>query len=243
MLRLAMRIADVDESTSRSYAEKAAPLAISSLDQNALFTFSDQPAVSNPMWVDVNVNNRDDFCVSELLVQTLTDMGDPRLDVYSKPNNSGDIVGMPYGLEDGAAFALKDISSRPSDAVRTMTAPHLTMDLAQTSFFLSEAAARGYSVTGSAEEHYANAVRASMNMWGISDDAAIDAYIAANPYDGSNYKASIGMQKWIHLYTHGLEAWTEWRRLDYPELQPSEFAVGISVIPVSLTNKVWWDVN
>lgn len=266
LLRLAIRIADANDALAQEYAAKAAPNVISSLDQNALFTFSDQPAVANPMWEDVNVNNRDDFCVSELLVQTLTDMGDPRLDIYAKPNNSGDIVGMPYGLEDGAAFALKDISSRPTDAVRAMTAPHLTMDLAQTNFFLAEAVERGY-ISGNAADHYANAVSASMMMWGVTDTDAIDAYIAANPFDSGNWKESIGVQKWIHLYTHGLEAWTEWRRLDYPDLEPSEFAVRISTIPVSLpyviseqtrnvssleavssnfndlTNKVWWDVN
>jgi hypothetical protein len=33
-----------------------------------------------------------------------------------------------------------------------------------------------------------------------------------------NYKKSIGEQKWIALFGQGLEAFAEWRRLDYPQL-------------------------
>jgi hypothetical protein len=33
-----------------------------------------------------------------------------------------------------------------------------------------------------------------------------------------NYKQKIGTQKWIALYNRGYEAWTEYRRLDYPVL-------------------------
>ncbi|MDX1685285.1 MAG: SusD/RagB family nutrient-binding outer membrane lipoprotein [Saprospiraceae bacterium] len=266
MLRMAIRVSDVDDATASEYAGKAGPNVISSMDQNAIFNFSEEPALANPNWEDVVLNTRDDFCVTEGLVQTLRDMGDPRLEVFAKPNNSGDIVGMPYGLTDGAAFALKDISSRPTDLVRQKTSPHLTMDLAQTNFFRAEAVERGY-MSGDAEAMYNAAVRASMNMWGITDDAAIDDYLANNPYDSGNWQQSIGVQKWIHLYTNGLEAWAEWRRLDYPELDPSADAVGISEIPKSLpyptdeqtrngsslsdvtgnpddlTNRMWWDVN
>jgi len=33
-----------------------------------------------------------------------------------------------------------------------------------------------------------------------------------------NYKHKIGLQSWIALYNRGFEAWTQWRRLDYPKL-------------------------
>lgn len=32
------------------------------------------------------------------------------------------------------------------------------------------------------------------------------------------WKEKIGIQKWIALYDQGFEAWTEYRRLDYPKL-------------------------
>jgi len=40
-------------------------------------------------------------------------------------------------------------------------------------------------------------------------------------YDPGNFKKSIGEQKWIALFGQGTEAFAEWRRLDYPQLQPA----------------------
>jgi hypothetical protein len=35
-----------------------------------------------------------------------------------------------------------------------------------------------------------------------------------------NFKQKIGLQKWIALYNRGIDAWIEWRKFDYPALQP-----------------------
>lgn len=42
------------------------------------------------------------------------------------------------------------------------------------------------------------------------------------------------MQKWVALFNQGLEAWTEYRRLDYPTLEapPQSF---VPTVPVRLT--------
>jgi hypothetical protein len=105
-----------------------------------------------------------------------------------------------------------------------------------------------------------------MNYWGISDDTAIDSYVASNAYNSANWKMSIGNQKWIALYMNGFEGWNEWRRLDYPILTVPA-AAQLSTIPVrmpyplsetqsnskqlelvtsspaDMTTKVWWDKN
>jgi hypothetical protein len=52
-------------------------------------------------------------------------------------------------------------------------------------------------------------LKASMNYWGISDDTAIEAYVADNAYNSANWKMSIGNQKWIVLYMNGFEGWNE----------------------------------
>jgi hypothetical protein len=62
-----------------------------------------------------------------------------------------------------------------------------------------------------------------MQYWGVSDaDAA--AYLAqpavAYATAGSTWKQKIGNQKWIGLFDRGIEGWNEWRRLDYPILNP-----------------------
>ena len=233
LLRMAMRVSDVDDAAASTYVGKAIGHGVleSSAD-NAVFNFSSDPSTANPLYIDNVINNRDDFAVSEPLVTTLTAMGDPRLSVYAAETNSGEIIGMPYGLTDPEAFALKDNTSRPA-TVRDATSPHVFIDYAEVSFLLAEAVERGYT-SGDAAEHYANGVTASMNFWGFDDTAgAISGYIAANPYDAANWKQSLGMQKWIAFYSNGVQAWAEWRRLDFPQLAVPA-AANIPVIPVRL---------
>ena len=96
------------------------------------------------------------------------------------------------------------------------------MNYAEVEFFLAEAVERGFIATGSAESHYNAGITASMTYWGASaTDAA--AYLA-NPkvaYGSvaGTWQQKIGFQKWIALYMQGIEAWAEWRRLDFGVLQ------------------------
>jgi hypothetical protein len=95
----------------------------------------------------------------------------------------------------------------------------------------------------------------------------VNNYLAQ--YDASNYKKSIGDQKWLALFGQGLEAFAEWRRLDYPQLTPAVAGTLGGKIPVRflypgteqslnganykaavasqgadvLTTKLWFDVN
>lgn len=264
MMRAAMRIADVNEAKAREYFTKGmnyGPIASSA--DNALYQFDANPEIANPLYIDQAINNRDDFAVSDVLVNKLEALGDPRIAAYAGVTNSGEYEGLPYGLTDAEAFALKSLTSRPSELVRSADAPHVVMDFAEVSFLMAEAVERGF-ITGDAAQFYNDAVGASLEYWGYANDA--DAYITANPYDATNWKASIGEQKWLAFYMNGPQAWAEWRRLDYPQLTVPEAAV-ISVIPVrlpypisedtrngtalsaatsdinDLTQKLWWDVN
>ena len=245
----------------------AASNLISSNSENAEFTFQSSIARANPLFRNNSPQdgNRDDYAVSEYLVTTLNNLGDPRLEEFAKPASSGNIVGMPYGLSDNDATVLKPTVSRPNDGVRSATSPHVIMSYAEVQFLLAEAYQRGI-LTGNAADAYNNAVTASMNYWGITNSADINNYLFNNPYNPTNWKESIGVQKWIALYMNGFEAWNEWRRLDYPQLS-APAAAEINTIPVrmpyplsetsnnstelgnvtsnpgDLTGKVWWDVN
>lgn len=102
---------------------------------------------------------------------------------------------------------------------------------------------------------------------GIADEE-IDAYLSQSnvQWDEGNWRQLIGEQKWIALYGQGLEAWFEWRRLEYPALEPGPQAV-LNEVPTRLpypvleqslnqehyseavsrqgpdamTTRVWWD--
>ncbi|NNE26223.1 MAG: SusD/RagB family nutrient-binding outer membrane lipoprotein [Saprospiraceae bacterium] len=263
MMRMAMRISDVDGATAATYVTRANDAGVlESTADNALFVFDAEPDLSNPLYRDNTLNNRDDFAVTDVLIDHLKATGDPRLEAYAALTPSGDYNGMPYGLTDAEAFALKSTTSRPSDAVRSATAPHVVMDFAEVAFLKAEAVERGI-IAGDAAAYYDMGVAASMEYWGFSDASA---FLAANPYDAANWKESIGTAKWVAFYMNGPQAWSEWRRLDYPQLAVPA-AASNPVIPVRLpypvseetnngsslsattsniddmSSKLWWDVN
>lgn len=259
-LKIGMRMSNAASSMANTVVSEALGSSlgvISSNDENALFTFDSDQRIANPFFVDAIT--RDDFCISEILVINMENTGDPRLWQYAKPNSNGDIVGLPYGLTDAASFQLKPISSRPHDDIREATAPAKLMTYAEVEFFRAEAIVAGYA-GGNAATAYNNAVEASMLDWGLTS-ADASAYLADNPYSGLS---SIAYEKWIALYTQGIEAWAESRRLGLDEsFLPIPDAAEIGVIPVrafyptveaeanttnleavgfnDLTTKMWWD--
>ena len=81
------------------------------------------------------------------------------------------------------------------------------------------AAARTVAVGGTAAAHYTAAITASMESWGVAT-ADITTYLAQPSvvYNAATWKKSIGEQAWIGLYNRGFEAWTSYRRLDFPVL-------------------------
>jgi hypothetical protein len=141
---------------------------------------------------------------------------------------------------------------------------------AEVLFNLAEAVERGY-ITGSASNYYNQAVTASLQQFGITAAADISSYLAqsAVQYNAANWKRSIGEQKWIAFFGQGLDAFAEWRRLDYPQLTAGPASVLNGRIPVRffypgteqslngksrqaavahqgedlLTTKLWFDVN
>jgi len=95
------------------------------------------------------------------------------------------------------------------------------LDYVEAEFYRAEAKERGYTVSGTAEEHYNNAITASIIYWG-GTAAEATAYLAnpkvAYSTAAGTWKQKIGTQKWIALYNRPYEGWTELRRLDYPKL-------------------------
>jgi hypothetical protein len=104
------------------------------------------------------------------------------------------------------------------------------MTYAEVSFILAEAVERGWVATaGTAAALYNQGINASMAQWGVTDATAINAYLAdtAIAYKGGTPGLrQIALQKWIALYTNGVQAWAEWRRTCVPQtLVPGPDAV------------------
>jgi hypothetical protein len=258
--RHAILLANVDPTTARNelLAAIAAPggLLQSNAD-NAQMNWPGDGVYDNP-WSSNN-QGRDDHRLSDRLMNQMVPFNDPRVAVYAQPTlcfddptasgcpaNPPKYAGMPNALTatDAAEWSLT--SSRPGavfystpDFCEGCTAlvgasfPSFVLTFSEVSFILAEAAERGW-IAGSAAAYYDQGIRASMEQWGVTDDAAIDAYLAQPQiaYQGGTAGLrQIALQKWIALYTDGVTAWSEWRRTCVPEtIVPGPAAV-ISTVP------------
>lgn len=222
-LRIALRIADREPEKARQVINEVLNDAgglFSSIDDAARFVYTSSPQ-QNPVsaWFDT----RDDFRIGKTLVDKLYALNDPRLPVYAnKPTDPSvtNYVGVPSGLTNSDANNLGFAkTSKPGSYFSAPATPSVIVNYAEVLFGRAEAAARGFT-TENAEDLYNQAIKASLNQFGITDLTAINNYIgqATVKYNAGNFKKSIGEQKWIALFGQGLEAFAEWRRLDYPQL-------------------------
>jgi hypothetical protein len=149
--------------------------------------------------------------------------------------------------------------------------PWIVMTAAESQFLLAEAAVKGWH-NGNATDHYNNGVKLAMQQWTAFDesfevsDAEVDAYLAANPFDGS--EKMIGVQHWAANFMQWYEAYSNWRRTGYPELTPVDYLGNISggqifrrleysrtevannpnfkegsTQPDDVMTRMWWDVK
>lgn len=226
-LKLGMTLADADPAKAKTLAEQAAPNVFVSNADNAVFTYLTATPNTNPIWVDLVQSGRQDYVAANTFVDALNTLNDPRRQVYFTPI-AGSFKGGTYGTSNNF-----DEFSKPGTRITTADFEGLLLDYAEVEFFLAEAVERGFNVGGTAAEHYNNAIRASMEYWGVA--SAADAYLAQPEVNYAtapgDFRQKIGTQKWIALYNRGFEAWTEWRRLDAPKLEAPEEAV-LATIPV-----------
>lgn len=219
-MRMGMLIADSDPVKSKQMVESAAPNVMMSNDQNIKFHYLSSPPNTNPVWEDLVQSGRHDFVAARPFIDTLKAHNDSlRLQQFFDPAiSSGEYVGQRPG--NRASF--NDFSAPSTHNVADPTAPFTFFDYAEMEFYKAEAIERGYNVGGTAESHYNNAVTASIEDWGGTAMQA-STYLAMpeNNYValGSDWKHKIGVQSWISFYNRGYDAWTQWRRLDYPNLE------------------------
>jgi len=222
-LRIALRISDREPELAKQAVIEATSDAAGLISSNSeifKFVYTSSPQ-QNPAsaWFET----RDDYRISKTLVDKLAGLSDPRLPVYAQlPSNAaiGKYTGAANGLSNSDANSQGFANtSKPGTYFLTSQSPAVIFSYSEVLFALSEAVSRGY-ITGDAEQFYKNAITASINQFGITDAGIIDGYLnqPAVKFDATNYAKSIGEQKWIAFYGQGLDAFAEWRRLDYPVL-------------------------
>ncbi len=231
-MRVALRMYDVEPTAAAAAVSEAIASGVfTSNADNALFQYQNGAPNNNPLAEDYKTRN--DFAASNIMVDELNRLNDPRVGFYYAPTANGGgstYVGEVYGLtEADAALTLDGDVSQRNPQVLAETAPGIYLDYAQVEFMLAEAAERGAGGTGSAETHYNNGIIASMQFWDANNSLSatdINNYIAQAEVDYTtlmtteSWKQVIGRQKWIALYMQGVQGWAEYRRLDFGILQP-----------------------
>ncbi len=224
-IRLGMQLSDVEPVLAKTLVETAYTSgAMTSNADNAIFQYTSASPHFNPNYEDFK--SRKDFAPTTFIVNALNTLNDPRRDFYFDPATkfSSTYLGAPYGFKTDVLTV-----SAFNPIIKTINFKGDLFDYAETCFLLADAANRGFSVGATVNTHYNNGITASMKYWNVADsDIAtylLQPSVAFATATGSNSKERIAYQMWIAYYNRGFEAWTAYRRLDYPNLVAPSTAV------------------
>ncbi|WP_421774039.1 SusD/RagB family nutrient-binding outer membrane lipoprotein [Gracilimonas sp.] len=244
--RAALRLSEANASLgSTEFADAVSDGVIQS---DVMYPYLTNADNENP-WYS-RFRTRTDYAIHKTIADTMKALNDYRILVYANPapdQDNGDsdvtfdeIVGIPF-LQNAGDTPNSAISFPGSaigaggPSVGQQDAPLPIITVAEMEFAQAEAVERGW-ITGVAADHYNAGIEASWNQWGVFDQANFNAYLA-NPevtYDTNTWEEQIGYQRWLALFPNGYEAWSEWRRLGYPDLEPNEWGA-LNEIPVRFT--------
>ncbi len=216
-LRIAIRMSNVDPTTSKSIIEKILndPIKypiLSSNNDNILLNFPGEDwrepwRAAVDLYVDVRIGAP--------IVDSLKSLSDPRLMKYAEVNGAGQYVGLVVGADGNgteskinALFVGNEKGSVPF------------MKYTEIEFIKAEAYARLLNDDVKAKEAYNKAITASMQEYGISQ-TAIDSYLSQLTVTWDGNLDKLYTQKWIALFRQSWEAWAEMRRTDIPTLSPA----------------------
>lgn len=223
-LKMGLHLADVDAAKAKAMVESAFNSGVMTTEADtALFQYFSSITDMNPLYD--SLVNESQINIAEFFVNELNGKEDPRRDFFFNPNSkiNGEYKGAPYAKQVNYA----DYSNTGA-RLRQKTNPGVIFDYTETCFLLADAASRGFNVGADAATYYTKGIEASMNFWGVSN-ANAQTYLArpdvAFATASGTDKQKIAYQLWIAYYNRGFEAWTEYRRLDYPILVAPPTAV------------------
>ncbi|MDB5249239.1 MAG: SusD/RagB family nutrient-binding outer rane lipoprotein [Segetibacter sp.] len=248
-LRLALRISAVDPARAKTEAEAAVAggvLESSPADDALMKRGNATSAAVNPL---SSMSEYNEFRMSATMESIMKGYQDPRISVYWIParannefngfRNGYNSIQLGNALNSNAANSHVGPrwSSPASGGLATFeSTPVNVMSAAEADFLRAEGDLLGWRMGDlNAKAFYEKGMRNSMVQWGVSNSAAIDAYISSNklpvaPQDFLNSPAitnvpiafhptsrdiqleQIAIQKWLAVFPDGKEAWADIRR-------------------------------
>ena len=253
-LRLAVRISKVDPTRAQAEAEAAVAGGVltESPTDDALVARSTKGGDGNGLSI---MSDWNEFRMSASMESTLKGYQDPRMPVYFLPAvKTGSYEGLRNGLtatQLGLGINKPDSNSHvgarwasPSAGGNAdyLSTSQNVMGTAEAYFLRAEGTLLGWNMGGTAKELYEAGITNSMKQWGITDNAAIQAYISSTntpvppgdflnspamtnipvqfSSDATIQKEQVATQKWLALFPDGMEAWADYRRSHALKLYP-----------------------
>ncbi|HRP31834.1 MAG TPA: SusD/RagB family nutrient-binding outer membrane lipoprotein [Agriterribacter sp.] len=239
-LRMGILVADVDASKAQTLITEAAPNVIANNSENIMMHYLAAPPNTNPVWEELVQSGRHDFVAAKTIMDSLIVHNDPRKALFF---DEAITAGNGYAGQIPGLRATYNDFSAPATRLSVPEFPHTFFSYAEMEFLKAEAIERGFAIGGTAEEHYNNAIDASIEEWGgTATEAQTYRQQAPIMYNGTADERmhKIALQSWIALYNRGYDAWTVWRRLDYPSLEvPSGALFATGEAPAVITRMTY----
>ena len=241
MLRLAMRLTQVDAATAQAWAVKAiAAGTMTSNDHIASVKHGDGSTGNRNGHGEVFLADQGSRISTSFMSRMVNDPRKTRLFMRQsdKSQAEADLMGMKNGLKNDPYTSLDGVAipaagdtgvyAMAATELQSLTAPMVLQTYAEVEFLKAEAAIRGW-ISTSDKDHYEAGVTAGMKMlegiYGTTpiSDAEVSTYLAG---DGA-YKASGSVaerweqvmdQYWIATYFNEYEAYSNWRRSGFPTI-------------------------
>jgi hypothetical protein len=252
-LRLAVRISKVNAAKAKTEAEDAlAGGVMTDISDDALL--AKIPSVGDDYGGLSSIAVWNEFRMSASMESVMKGYNDPRIGIYfQKADETNDYDGGRNGMLASEVIVginrptfNSNIGARwvsgGGDDWSNVPAAQNIMHTTEAFFLRAEGALNGWNMGGTAEELYNKGIEASMHQWGVTDAAAIAAYLSSNatPIAPNDYFNSLPMnnypvkwssdpvmqrkqlaqQKWLALYPDGMEAWADLRRAGVLDLYP-----------------------
>ncbi len=215
-LRLAMRISGVSPALAKSTVETVLgnpskyPIMASNSD-NAFLNWPGASPYEEPWYVDSK--SRDDHAPSDVLINALTSLDDPRRPVYALPAKSD---GAYRGFTIGAV-AQPSLTTISRIGTRFRLDPKgfsPIMRYAEVMFDIAEASKLGWTTGTTVKDAYEAGVTASLAENGIAA-ADITTYLAGKGAFDNTFD-QIYLQEWLAMFKQGMEGWSLYRRTGVP---------------------------
>ncbi len=240
-LRLAIRVSKVNPELAKAEGEK-------SLSSNAGFITEDmQISMGNFTHPLIEISNGwGDTCMSAEMEAILNGFNDPRLALYFSTTSDASLPAYK-GIRQGIVINTKSEYGAHSQIGSIVQGQHKTwMTQAEIYFLKAEAALRGWAGAGDAKTNYEMGITTAFQNVGldgantyIADNTSTpnDFVDALNPANNFTYPSNVTIafndagtneekleqiitQKWIAMFPDGQEAWSEFRRTNYPRIFP-----------------------